>query len=79
MKHKLRRKPTAQFAITLVLIWIAILLVVLQLDTMRSLPQCHEDVVLVGQGDFEGGRWDRYACGPALDDFVVVTPTTLGD
>ena len=65
MKHKLR------LAITLVAIWTVIFLAVLQLDTMRALPQCYEDVVLVGQGNFEGGRWDRYVCGPALDDFTT--------
>jgi hypothetical protein len=31
--------------------------------------QCPEDAVLVGQGEFENGRWDRYVCGPAVDDF----------
>lgn len=32
-------------------------------------PQCAEDVVLVGQGEFENGQWQYYTCGPALDDF----------
>ena len=33
------------------------------------IPKCQEDVVLVGMGNFEDGRWDYYTCGPALDDF----------
>jgi len=36
----------------------------------REIPECAEDAVIVGFGDFEGGRWSRYACGPALDDFI---------
>jgi len=38
---------------------------------MRPVPQCHEDVVLVGIGDFDNGRWDKYVCGPALDDCLA--------
>jgi len=34
-----------------------------------DLPTCQEDQVLVGQGRFVGGRWERYICGPALDDW----------
>lgn len=34
-----------------------------------AIPTCPEDAVLVGVGDFESGRWDRYTCGPARDDF----------
>lgn len=36
-----------------------------------TLPQCAEDVVLVGVGDFENGRWSSYVCGPAVDDYVT--------
>jgi hypothetical protein len=32
---------------------------------------CEEDAVLVGVGEFEDGRFEQYACGPALDDFEV--------
>ncbi len=39
------------------------------IDNLVSVPQCHEDVVLVGVGDFENGRWDSYICGPAVDDY----------
>jgi hypothetical protein len=37
--------------------------------TMRQVPRCQEDQVLVGYGQFEAGRWTGYKCGPALDDF----------
>ena len=33
------------------------------------IPQCHEDAVIVGIGDFEDGKWSEYVCGPSLDDF----------
>ncbi len=36
---------------------------------ITPLPQCQEDVVLVGIGNFENGRWDSYICGPAVDDY----------
>ena len=39
------------------------------LERLMTIPQCYEDVVLVGIGDFENGRWDSYICGPAVDDF----------
>jgi len=40
-------------------------------DTRRpALPRCAEDVVLVGVGEFEGGQWTAYECGPAVDDFA---------
>ena len=36
----------------------------------RLLPSCPEDSVLVGAGEFEStGLWDRYECGPAVDDY----------
>ena len=35
----------------------------------RRIPLCPEDSVLVGIGDFEGGQWEAYACGPAWDDY----------
>lgn len=33
------------------------------------MPQCREDAVVVGVGDFDDGRWSEYVCGPAFDDF----------
>ena len=36
----------------------------------EPMPRCVEDVVIVGTGDFENGRWDAYTCGPAADDYV---------
>ena len=35
----------------------------------NAIPKCHEDVTLVGVGNFGRGRWSSYECGPALDDF----------
>ena len=35
----------------------------------RPVPQCEEDQVLIGTGDFDAGRWDAYVCGPAVDDY----------
>ena len=37
---------------------------------LNQIPQCQEDVVLIGQGNFEDGRWDYYVCGPAVDDYI---------
>ena len=37
---------------------------------MTVIPRCQEDVVLVGTGRFESGRWSSYVCGPAADDFI---------
>lgn len=39
-------------------------------DNVRPVPRCPEDEVLVGVGDYSGGRYETYRCGPALDDFV---------
>ena len=38
--------------------------------TGMSMPQCQEDQVLLGTGDFNEGRWSSYECGPAADDFA---------
>ena len=35
-----------------------------------QMPQCQEDAVLVGRGDYIEGRWEYLTCGPALDDFA---------
>lgn len=50
-------------------ILIIVSMVILALP-LRSIPVCMEDVVLVGYGSFEDGRYAYYACGPALDDYV---------
>lgn len=42
----------------------------LQAGRAEHIPSCPEDSVLVGAGNFEHGRWDAYACGPAADDYV---------
>ena len=36
----------------------------------RQMPRCQEDAVVIGIGSFDAGRWSRYECGPAVDDFV---------
>ena len=41
----------------------------LMLTREDIIPKCPEDAVLIGTGNFEDGRWDRYTCGPAVDDF----------
>lgn len=40
-----------------------------------SVSACAEDVVLIGVGDFENGRWSHYQCGPALDDYLYYNGT----
>jgi hypothetical protein len=37
---------------------------------IRPTPQCAEDVVLQGTGEFVNGRWSSFECGPARDDFT---------
>lgn len=37
---------------------------------LAVLPECQEDSVLIGVGDFERGRWSDYECGPAVDDYL---------
>lgn len=35
----------------------------------HRIPECQEDAVLIGAGDFQNGTWDYYVCGPAVDDY----------
>jgi len=42
----------------------------LDLTIYRTVPQCAEDAVIIGTGDFDNGRWTQYICGPALDDYT---------
>jgi hypothetical protein len=53
-----------------IVLWVAGV-AVLMTWAFRStlLPACQEDSVLVGQGQFRGGRWAEYVCGPAVDDY----------
>ena len=60
-----------RYAIILATLIFALLLATLRLQTTRRIPQCYEDAVLVGIGDFDNGRWDTYVCGPALDDCLA--------
>ena len=36
----------------------------------QRIPECQEDAVLLGAGQFENGTWDYYTCGPSVDDFT---------
>lgn len=60
------KRTIGELAILAAVVLLAILAVTV--GPLRAIPSCAEDVVLVGAGDFEGGRWDRLECGPALDD-----------
>ena len=55
----------------LVSVLLAVLLVVMAWDGSAVYPQCQEDNVLVGRGDFSSGRWESYVCGPTEDDLVA--------
>ena len=37
---------------------------------VRTIPRCQEDAMLIGTGQFEGGAWTAYECGPAVDDYL---------
>lgn len=41
-------------------------------EATPAIPQCEEDAVIIGDGDFENGRWERYECGPSVDDYIVM-------
>ena len=70
--HKLTCDTTELHAAILIitLIFIATLLVGGTAGYMLVIPRCSEDVVLVGEGEFDAGRWSDYSCGPAVDDLV---------
>ena len=38
----------------------------------HRIPECVEDAVLVGTGDYDGGVWEYYRCGPSFDDYMDV-------
>ena len=46
-------------------------LVLMLVISFHRIPVCHEDVVLLGFGNFERGRWTSYVCGPAVDDYHI--------
>ena len=46
-------------------------LAALDLAGVRRMPACQEDAALVGEGEFLLGRWTRYRCGPAVDDYLA--------
>ena len=35
----------------------------------QRVPDCAEDVVILGTGEFENGQWQYYICGFAVDDY----------
>lgn len=53
--------------VTLVFLAILVALTAVQ---PRTIPQCEEDEVVVGFGDFEHGYWDAYECVP-MDDLPL--------
>lgn len=36
----------------------------------QRVPNCAEDVLIEGYGNFDAGQWEFYRCGPALDDYI---------
>lgn len=34
-----------------------------------TFPRCQEDAVILGQGEFNDGRYEFYICGPSVDDY----------
>lgn len=63
-----------KYAIVAILAAAYILLLADSTFNLRPVPQCEEDQVLIGTGEFTGGRWSSYRCGPAVDDFAVDMP-----
>jgi hypothetical protein len=59
----------AAWAVVLTMLAVVITLSYTTNHPSRVVPQCAEDQVLVGTGDFEDGRWQAYWCGPAVDDY----------
>lgn len=57
-------------ALVVVLV-LAILLVVLGASASAMVEVgCGENAYLVGQGDYDRGRWESVGCGPVIDDLV---------
>lgn len=65
-----RRRDRMTKLLLLALTLIVIVTIIAMIKPMRLVPACHEDVVLIGYGDFENGQWSNYSCGPAIDDFA---------
>lgn len=47
-------------------------LLVMMVISFHQTPACQEDMVLLGAGSFEHGRWTSYVCGPAVDDYRII-------
>lgn len=57
-------------ALVVVLV-LAILLVVLGASASAMVEVgCGENAYLVGQGDYDRGRWESVGCGPVIDDLI---------
>ena len=58
--------------IAVIMFLLGIIYMASELETRSPVSRCQEDVVLVGQGQFQDGKWDYYVCGPNLDDYVTL-------
>ena len=38
--------------------------------SVRVPPPCREDATLLRWGEFDGGYWEYYECGPSVDDYA---------
>lgn len=66
------REDRKQLVFTIVIMTVAffaMMFMALHYDYRHRIPECPEDSLLVGIGDFEAGRWEAYECGPARDDY----------
>ena len=68
-KHNVDQFLILVFLISVLTVAIFTILTMSLPDPIPTVPQCQEDQVIVGQGQFNDGYWDYYTCGPALDDF----------
>ena len=58
------------FVVLVVSFVIVVVVAVILAPVPPRMPQCPEDAVIVGNGEFDKGLWDWYSCGPALDDYL---------
>ncbi len=63
--------------VVVIVLIMAILAIGATVGVFYVIPQCQEDQVLLGTGDFQRGRWTRYECGPAADDFAPFSDIQL--
>jgi len=70
--HRKTRVLKSILYVLIVLIIAGLLTGLVYTSTSRPVDPCYEDSVLVGEGQFENGRWTFYVCGPSIDDFTEV-------